>query len=46
MPADVVLGWDIGGAHLKVAAVDRNGKVAITAPNTTHIPMPRSAMTT
>jgi probable H4MPT-linked C1 transfer pathway protein len=27
MPADVVLGWDIGGAHLKVAAVDRSGKV-------------------
>ncbi len=27
MPADVVLGWDIGGAHLKVAAVDRQGKV-------------------
>ena len=27
MPADVVLGWDIGGAHLKVAAVDRKGKV-------------------
>ena len=27
MPAEVVLGWDIGGAHLKVAAVDRNGKV-------------------
>ena len=27
MPADVVLGWDIGGAHLKVAAVDRKAKV-------------------
>ena len=27
MPADVVLGWDIGGAHLKVATVDRKGKV-------------------
>ena len=27
MPADVVLGWDIGGAHLKVAAVDRKDKV-------------------
>ena len=27
MPADVVLGWDIGGAHLKVAAADHNGKV-------------------
>ena len=27
MPDDVVLGWDIGGAHLKVAAVDRKGKV-------------------
>ncbi len=27
MPAEVVLGWDIGGAHLKVAAVDRQGKV-------------------
>jgi probable H4MPT-linked C1 transfer pathway protein len=27
MPADVVLGWDIGGAHLKVAAVDRKGRV-------------------
>lgn len=27
MPADVVLGWDIGGAHLKVAAVARKGRV-------------------
>ena len=27
MPADVVLGWDIGGAHLKVAAVDRKSRV-------------------
>jgi probable H4MPT-linked C1 transfer pathway protein len=27
MPADVVLGWDVGGAHLKVAAVDRKGRV-------------------
>lgn len=27
MAADVVLGWDIGGAHLKVAAVDRKGRV-------------------
>jgi (4-(4-[2-(gamma-L-glutamylamino)ethyl]phenoxymethyl)furan-2-yl)methanamine synthase len=27
MPADVVLGWDIGGAHLKVAAADRKGRV-------------------
>lgn len=27
MPANVVLGWDIGGAHLKVAAVDHKGKV-------------------
>ena len=27
MPADVVLGWDIGGAHVKVAAVDRKGRV-------------------
>jgi len=27
MPSDVVLGWDIGGAHLKVAAVDRKGRV-------------------
>jgi (4-(4-[2-(gamma-L-glutamylamino)ethyl]phenoxymethyl)furan-2-yl)methanamine synthase len=27
MPVEVVLGWDIGGAHLKVAAVHRNGKV-------------------
>jgi len=27
MPAEVMLGWDIGGAHLKVAAVDRSGKV-------------------
>ena len=27
MPGKHVLGWDIGGAHLKVAAVDGNGKV-------------------
>jgi probable H4MPT-linked C1 transfer pathway protein len=27
MPAEVVLGWDIGGAHLKVAAVSGNGRV-------------------
>jgi (4-(4-[2-(gamma-L-glutamylamino)ethyl]phenoxymethyl)furan-2-yl)methanamine synthase len=27
MPRDVTLGWDIGGAHLKVAAVDRKAKV-------------------
>ena len=27
MPADAVLGWDIGGAHLKVAAVDDKGRV-------------------
>jgi (4-(4-[2-(gamma-L-glutamylamino)ethyl]phenoxymethyl)furan-2-yl)methanamine synthase len=27
MPDDVVLGWDIGGAHLKVAAVGRRGRV-------------------
>jgi probable H4MPT-linked C1 transfer pathway protein len=27
MPGEVALGWDIGGAHLKVAAVDRRGKV-------------------
>ncbi len=27
MPADVVLGWDIGGAHLKVAAANRTGTV-------------------
>lgn len=27
MPGDFVLGWDIGGAHLKVAAVDRKGRV-------------------
>jgi (4-(4-[2-(gamma-L-glutamylamino)ethyl]phenoxymethyl)furan-2-yl)methanamine synthase len=27
MPGKHVLGWDIGGAHLKVAAVDHNGKV-------------------
>lgn len=27
MPGKHVLGWDIGGAHLKVAAADRAGKV-------------------
>jgi len=27
MPSDIVLGWDLGGAHLKAAAVDRRGKV-------------------
>ena len=27
MPAELVLGWDIGGAHLKVAAIDRKGRV-------------------
>ena len=27
MPRRYVLGWDIGGAHLKVAAADGNGKV-------------------
>jgi len=27
MPGKHVLGWDIGGAHLKVAAADANGKV-------------------
>ena len=27
MPSDIVLGWDLGGAHLKAAAVDRSGKV-------------------
>lgn len=27
MPSDVVLGWDLGGAHLKAAAVARSGKV-------------------
>jgi (4-(4-[2-(gamma-L-glutamylamino)ethyl]phenoxymethyl)furan-2-yl)methanamine synthase len=27
MPSDLVLGWDLGGAHLKAAAVARNGKV-------------------
>src|SRR3954468_13654218 len=27
MPGNYVLGWDIGGAHLKVAAADGNGKV-------------------
>src|SRR4051812_15862311 len=27
MSAKYVLGWDIGGAHLKVAAADKNGKV-------------------
>ena len=31
MPADVVLGWDIGGAHLKVAAIDRNDRVVRVA---------------
>lgn len=27
MPSDAVLGWDLGGAHLKAAAVDRRSKV-------------------
>jgi len=27
MPSDIVLGWDLGGAHLKAAAVDQSGKV-------------------
>jgi probable H4MPT-linked C1 transfer pathway protein len=27
MPSDIVLGWDLGGAHLKAAAVARSGKV-------------------
>jgi len=27
MPSDTVLGWDLGGAHLKAATVDRSGKV-------------------
>ncbi|MEO8157326.1 MAG: hydantoinase/oxoprolinase family protein [Betaproteobacteria bacterium] len=27
MRAEVTLGWDIGGAHLKAAAVDRRGRV-------------------
>ena len=27
MPSDIVLGWDLGGAHLKAAAVDRSEKV-------------------
>jgi len=27
MPSDIVLGWDLGGAHLKAAAVARKGKV-------------------
>jgi probable H4MPT-linked C1 transfer pathway protein len=27
MPSDIVLGWDLGGAHLKAAAIDRSGKV-------------------
>ncbi len=27
MPSDVVLGWDLGGAHLKAAVVARSGKV-------------------
>ena len=31
MPADFVLGWDIGGAHLKVAAIDRKGRVVKVA---------------
>lgn len=31
MPADNVLGWDIGGAHLKVAAIDRTGRVTRVA---------------
>src|SRR5258708_38347038 len=28
MPSDIVLGWDLGGAHLKAAAVARSRKVA------------------
>ncbi len=31
MQADVVMGWDIGGAHLKVAAVDAGGRVVRAA---------------
>jgi probable H4MPT-linked C1 transfer pathway protein len=27
MPSDIVLGWDLGGAHLKAAAVARSGNV-------------------
>jgi probable H4MPT-linked C1 transfer pathway protein len=27
MPADAVIGWDVGGAHLKGARLDGNGKV-------------------
>jgi (4-(4-[2-(gamma-L-glutamylamino)ethyl]phenoxymethyl)furan-2-yl)methanamine synthase len=27
MLSDIVLGWDLGGAHLKAAAIDRSGKV-------------------
>lgn len=27
MPSDIVIGWDLGGAHLKAAAVARSGKV-------------------
>ena len=27
MPAEVTLGWDLGGAHLKAAAIDRSGRV-------------------
>ena len=27
MLSDIVVGWDLGGAHLKAAAVDRGGKV-------------------
>ena len=27
MPSDIVLGWDLGGAHLKAAVVARSGKV-------------------
>lgn len=36
MPADVVLGWDIGGAHLKVAVADRKGRVV----RVVHLPCP------
>lgn len=28
MPAELIFGWDLGGAHLKVAVVDRRGQVA------------------
>src|SRR5262249_57285949 len=27
MPDDVVTGWDLGGAHLKVAQVERGGRL-------------------